>query len=81
MKPDELRKADTGTYSAFFVYFEYLRASKGITFYLNFATQNTTIMKAIYSLIHNRKNKLNKNGEALVQIYVYSNKDRKILST
>ena len=38
-------------------------------------------MKATYALVHNRKNKLNKNGEALVQIQVYYNKKRKWLSS
>jgi hypothetical protein len=38
-------------------------------------------MKATYTFVYNRKNKLNKQGEALVQIQVYYNKERKYLST
>ncbi len=38
-------------------------------------------MKATYTFVYNRKNKLNKQGQALVQIQVYYNKERKYLST
>ena len=46
-----------------------------------FCTQNTTVMKALYTFVYNRKNKLNKSGEALVQIKVYVNRENKYLST
>lgn len=38
-------------------------------------------MKALYTLVYNRKNKLNKDGEALVQIRVYYKRENKYLST
>jgi len=38
-------------------------------------------MKAQYRFIYNRKNQLNKEGKALVQIEVYLNAKRKFLST
>ena len=38
-------------------------------------------MKATYTFVYNRKNKLNKQGEALVQIQVYYQQERKYLST
>jgi hypothetical protein len=38
-------------------------------------------MKATYTLVYNRKNQLNKQGKALVQIQVYYNKKRKWLGT
>ena len=38
-------------------------------------------MKALYTFVYNRKNKLNKSGEALVQIKVYVNRENKYLST
>lgn len=38
-------------------------------------------MKPTYTFLYNRKNTLNKKGEALVQIQVYANKERKFLST
>jgi hypothetical protein len=38
-------------------------------------------MKATYTLVHNRKSKLNKQGKALVQIQIYFNQERKWLST
>ena len=38
-------------------------------------------MKATYTFVFNRKNKLNKQGEALVQIQVYYQQERKYLST
>jgi hypothetical protein len=38
-------------------------------------------MKATYTFVYNRKNKVNKQGEALVQMQVYYNKERKYLST
>ncbi|WP_040665134.1 Arm DNA-binding domain-containing protein, partial [Nafulsella turpanensis] len=38
-------------------------------------------MKALYTFVYNRKNKLNKDGEALVQIQVYYQQKRKWIST
>ena len=38
-------------------------------------------MKATYTPVYNRKNKLNKQGKALVQIQIYYKQERKWLST
>jgi len=38
-------------------------------------------MKAIYKLVYNRKNKLYRNGEGIIQIEIYLNGKRKYIST
>jgi hypothetical protein len=70
------------------MYFGYQRASKESSIYRKCCTRlapvlypKYTAMKALYTLVYNRKNKLNKYGEALVQIRIYHHRKNKYLST